>query len=269
MIKSKRFLISVFVGLAVLSVSSFMPMSAAMGVPPGYCTNEYDGPITSFAVTPYSGVTLHPDQVKGGLTFEVLNTMSYTAGITIREPGDSSSGNSNPGQQWWDSNYLGFYESSCTGPAYPHQRTTITKSVSMPAILNPATPNTYSTVWDTYFGNTVTYNVYWVPSPNYDIFIGVANYDLKVAHGRTATTTIYIASVDDFSGSVTLMTKGPAGLSMSVSPTTITLSAGGVATSTLSITPSSFMARGTYSMEVVDTLFHCVTCTDDISVRVT
>ena len=246
-----------------------MPASAAMGIPPGHCTNEYDGPITSFSVTPFPGVTLYPNEVRSGLTIEVLNTMSYTAQMTIREPGESSSDSSSPGQQWWDSNYLGFYEGSCTRTIYPHERTTVTRSVSMAATLNPATPNTYSTLWDTYFGSTVTYNVYWVPSPNYDIFIGIANYDLRVGHGHTATTTIYIASVDDFAGSVTLVTNGPAGLSMSTSPTTVTLSPGGVATSTLSITPSPFMARGTYSMEVVDTLFRCVTCTDDISVQVT
>ncbi len=151
----------------------------------------------------------------------------------------------------------------------PSQRVKLITSVGMAATLNPHAPDMYTTVWSTFYGKTVSYNVYWVPSPNKDVFIGVANYVLKVPPGHTVTTTLYVASVQDFAGALTLTSSGPPGMKITQNPRAVNLPPGGVAISTLSITASTSLPRGgTYTIEVTDSGAHCVTCTNDISVKI-
>ena len=259
---------ALFALFLTLTVSSFLPISFAMGVAPGNCMNEYDGPITAFKLSPYAGVSLNPSNVAGGLTIEVLNTNSYKAMMTITEPATSSKGNSNPGQQWFNTSYPGYGEGLCTGTVGARQKLRVTMGISMSAELNPSAADNYQTTWSTWGGSTVSYNVLWVPSPNNDIFIGVANYALHVAPGQTVTTKIYVVSVEDYSGAVTMFSSGPSGLAISESPSTVTVSAGGVTSAILTVSASSTIAKGMYAIELSDTGAHCVTCTNDISVKV-
>ena len=164
--------------------------------------------------------------------------------------------------------YLGFYDGACTRVVNANQEFSVATDVKMPATLNPNAPNTYVTTWSTWYGNTVAYSVYWVPSPNNDIFIGVANYNLRLMKGETIFTKIYVASVEDYGGRVSFQISGPRGLAISANPPTVMLTSGAVATATLKLTASSFIAEGSYAVEITDTLAHCVTCTDDISVSV-
>ena len=261
--------ISIAVLLAVLFSASFVPMSVAMGAPPGSCKNEYDGAITTFKINPYPGVVLNPANVAGGLTIELLNTNSYKAVMTITTPGQSSHGNANRGQQWWNSNIFGYYSGACTSLVEPSEKIKLATNVGMAAPLDPKTPETYTTVWSTFYGRTISYNVYWVPSPNNDVFIGVANYALKVSPGYTVNTRIYVASVQNFAGTIKLSWGGPPGLKITANPSIVNLRAGGVATSTLSVGASTSLSRGeTFMIEVTDTGAHCVICTDDISVKI-
>ena len=248
--------------------ASFIPASFAMGVPPGSCVNEFDGPITTFRIVPYPGVSLNPVNVAGGLTVELLNTKTYEAAMTVTTPSDSSKGNTNLGHEWWNSNYLGFYNGECTRPVEPSRDVTVERSVQMAPTLNPSTPNTYTTTWNTYFGNTVSYNIYWVPTPNYDVFIGVANYVLTVAAGHSVATKIYVASIEDYSGPVTFSITGPNGLTLKTSPSTVDVTAGGTATAALTASASSIIAKGTYELEVTDLGGHCATCAEDISLKI-
>ncbi len=73
---------------------------------------------------------------------------------------------------------------------------------------------------------------------------------LTVSQGSSATATITATSINNFSGNVSLSVGSPFGITGSVTPQNITLSAGGSATSTLNLTVPSTTSPGFYTLIV-------------------
>src|SRR5207249_10171835 len=71
---------------------------------------------------------------------------------------------------------------------------------------------------------------------------------LTVPQGGSATATVTATSINSFSRNVSLSVGSPFGITGSLTPQNITLSAGGSATSTLNMTVSSTTSPGFYTL---------------------
>jgi len=74
---------------------------------------------------------------------------------------------------------------------------------------------------------------------------------LTVPQGGSATATVTATSINNFSGNVSLSVGSPFGITGSLTPQNITLSAGGSATSTLNLTVPSTTSPGFYTLIVM------------------
>jgi hypothetical protein len=102
------------------------------------------------------------------------------------------------------------------------------------------------TFTDTASGNCKKANA----NPAFD----VAANPVSVARGGSATSTVTVASRNGFSGTTTLTAANlPAGVTGSFNPATVTPTAGGSATSTLTLTASSTATLGTTTAKVTGT----------------
>src|SRR5438876_429691 len=75
---------------------------------------------------------------------------------------------------------------------------------------------------------------------------------LTVPQGGSATATVTATSINNFSGNVSLSVGSPFGITGSLTPQNITLSAGGSATSTLNLTVPSTTSPGFYTLIVME-----------------
>ncbi len=97
-------------------------------------------------------------------------------------------------------------------------------------------------------------------TPDFTLTANPSSFSLPV--GSSATSTVSIASLNNFSGTVSLFASAsPSGLAATVNPTSVTLSPGGSASSTLTVSSSIV---GSYSVTVSgtsDSLSHKVSVT--------
>lgn len=110
-------------------------------------------------------------------------------------------------------------------------------------------------------------------SPEPLVYVGVTAADfsisaspsaLTIQAGSSGSSTITVTSLNGFSGTVSLVTSAPTGLSAILSSSSLTIASGGSSSSTLSITVSSTTASGTYTVTVTGTsgsLTHSTTVT--------
>ena len=110
---------------------------------------------------------------------------------------------------------------------------------------NPATYTHYCTVHYTYMkGNFVVLGPNSIP----DFNVNSSPSTLTVSQGSAGMTSVTVNSLNGFSGNVNLTTTvSPTGPQLSVNPTSVTLSSGGSASSTLTVSTSS---SGYYSTPV-------------------
>jgi hypothetical protein len=95
------------------------------------------------------------------------------------------------------------------------------------------------------------------------VFVGAINYgvasygltsntnSLSILAGGSSTTTVTLASLNNFAGTVGLVaTVSPSGPTANLNPASLTLSAGGSGASTLTVTASSTTPTGSYTVNV-------------------
>ena len=153
----------VFASLFLVSLGMISQNAFADGPEPGSCSNEYDGPFTSFIIN--NGTQTFDAIANPGVTFDVNNLGSYTVTFVIHTRITSSQGNSDPGTTWYESTAYGYGLSTCASGAGPNQDVTISEVHSQPANLAPTglEPVEFSTavMW-----NGINFNVNWVNPPS-------------------------------------------------------------------------------------------------------
>jgi len=93
---------------------------------------------------------------------------------------------------------------------------------------------------------TVTLTVLLPP----DFALTSSTSGLIISSGSSATSTIFIAPIHGFTGSVALSTNAPGGITGTFSPNPVL---GGTGTSTLTLSVASTVAEGNYTVTVVGT----------------
>jgi subtilase family serine protease len=88
------------------------------------------------------------------------------------------------------------------------------------------------------------------PPPTADFTVSASPTSLSIRTGSSKTSTITIASVNGFTGTVTLLASAPSGLTATFSPTQVS---GGSGASTLTIRVASNIRFGTYTVTVKGT----------------
>ena len=86
-----------------------------------------------------------------------------------------------------------------------------------------------------------------------DFGFAVSPTTLNIQQGASGTSTITISSLNGFTGTVSLSSSTPSGLTASLNPASVTLAAGGSASSILTITAISTAAIANYTMTVTGT----------------
>src|SRR5207249_182231 len=86
-----------------------------------------------------------------------------------------------------------------------------------------------------------------------DFTISASPSSLSVYQGSSGSTTITLSSVNGFSGTVSLSSSAPSGLSVSSSPSSCTVPSNGSCSSTSTISAAPSMATGTYTVTVTGT----------------
>ncbi len=100
------------------------------------------------------------------------------------------------------------------------------------------------------------------PTPDFSISASLSA--LTIQAGGSGSSTITVRSLNGFSGTVSLAASAPAGLTPTLSSTSLPLTSGGSASSTLSVAVSSSTTAGTYIVTVAGTsgsLSHSTTVT--------
>jgi subtilase family serine protease len=87
------------------------------------------------------------------------------------------------------------------------------------------------------------------PPPTADFTISASPTNLNIRTGSSGTSTVTIAPVNGFTGTVTLSASAPSGLTATLNPTQIPASG----TSTLTIRVASYVRAGTYTVTVKGT----------------
>jgi len=88
------------------------------------------------------------------------------------------------------------------------------------------------------------------PPPTADFTISASPTNLNIRTGSSGTSTITIAAVNGFTGTVTLSVSASSGLTATLNPTQVP---GGSGTSTLTIRVASYIRSGTYTVTVKGT----------------
>jgi len=86
-----------------------------------------------------------------------------------------------------------------------------------------------------------------------DFFLTANPRFLALTAGSSGTSSITVGSANGFSGTATLSTTSPNGLTSSLNPTTVNLSLGGSASSTLAIASTSSTPSGSYTVTITAT----------------
>ena len=165
---SNHWLTLVFVSLLVLSllVVAGNKEVFAMGYAPSTCTNEYNGPITSFIIN--NGTQTFDVMSNPGVTPNVNQNSTYTVTFVIHTYNTSSNGNTNLGTTWYAENNYGYYAGHCvpdptTTTIGPNENVTAGKNLYDPTNLFPGTGKQYVTFQT--IVNSVSYSVNWRPVP--------------------------------------------------------------------------------------------------------
>jgi len=122
-------------------------------------------------------------------------------------------------------------------------------SYTIPSFTVNSSPGTYTYYCTVHPGSMFgSFIVQSQTSSTPDFTITPSTASLTATQGSSATTSLSLTSVSGFSGSVSLTaTVSPSGPQLSLSPTSISMSAGGSASSTLTVSTSS---SGYYSTPV-------------------
>jgi hypothetical protein len=83
-----------------------------------------------------------------------------------------------------------------------------------------------------------------------DFSVSLSPTTLNIQQGATATSTVTLASLNGFAGTITLSVRTPTGVTSSFSPSSITLSSGGTGSSVLMITVGSTVTRLNYTQSL-------------------
>ncbi len=140
--------------------------------------------------------------------------------------------------------------SSLTVPAHGSVQTTLTLSTTGTTLNGTYTVTvTGKSPTSTWIAASV--NVAALVTASADLTIAASPTVVTIAPGTTQTSTIALHSVNGFAGSLTpTVTVAPKGPTAKLSPSTITLTAGGTGSATLSVTAGTSLANGTYTATV-------------------
>ena len=140
-------------------------------------------------------------------------------------------------------------------------------SGSSSCTLNSSNPGSYTATVTGTSGSlihTATVSVTVTPPSTPDFTMAANPMSLTITQGSSATSTINLAGLNSFSGTITLSALvSPFGPSTSLNPSTVTLSSNGAGSSTLTVTTGSAPV-GSYIVNVTGTggsLSHSVTLT--------
>ena len=115
---------------------------------------------------------------------------------------------------------------------------------------------------------SATYSLKVLPPPPPDFSISAAPSSLSMSKSGSASATITIASLNGFSGTVSLTANPPSGVSATFNPVSVTVTSGGSGTSMLTFTGNGKGAAGTYTITVTATS-GSITHTTGISLTLT
>ncbi len=105
------------------------------------------------------------------------------------------------------------------------------------------------------------------PTSSPDFSLSASPSSLTIQAGASGSSTVTVASLNGFSGTVLLAASSPAGLSATLSSSSLTIVSGGSSSSTLTITASPTAVAGTYAVAVTGTsgsLTHSATVTVNV-----
>lgn len=220
-----------------------------MGTTPGQCANEYDGPITSFTVSPYPGVTLNP-LANTGTTFELLESQTYNVTFTIQAPSKNIDGNSLQGNSWYHTDYGRFENGICVPNVSAGQSVRVSYLISDQGgtLLGNQSVDFYTNGPN---GNNVTYHVIWLASPTSQFYILPLASNLTVIAHTTASMTVFLKSLDQFKGNVSLTSSSSSTfLVPQLIPPFLSVSQGGISNAALLIQVNQNIPAGNYAITV-------------------
>jgi hypothetical protein len=103
-----------------------------------------------------------------------------------------------------------------------------------------------------FMGGRTTVQVYMMPLPEEQpLYVSGNPNAVIIKQGNSKTVTVTVASLNDIAGTVSLdCTQLPSGVTAIFSPESVNLTAGGEATSTLTLTVSSTVTKGIYPIDI-------------------
>jgi uncharacterized membrane protein len=103
-----------------------------------------------------------------------------------------------------------------------------------------------------YMGGKTTIPISMMAMPEeMPLYVSANPNAVIITQGSSKTVTVTVTSMNDFVGEVSLeCVQLPSGVTATFSPASVTLSAGGKASSTLTLTVSSTATKGTYAVDV-------------------
>jgi hypothetical protein len=101
-------------------------------------------------------------------------------------------------------------------------------------------------------GGKTNIPIYMVAIPDEQpLYVSANPNAITIKQGNSKTVTVTLTSLNNFAGDVFLSCmKLPSGVTAAFSPTSVTLTAGGKALSTLTLTASSTATKGTYEVDI-------------------
>jgi uncharacterized membrane protein len=103
-----------------------------------------------------------------------------------------------------------------------------------------------------FMGGKTTVPIYMTAIPEELPVYATANPNaIVIKQGSSGTAQVTVTSLNDYAGAVSLnCTQLPSGVTATFSPASVTLTAGGSATSTLTLTVSSTATKGIYAVDI-------------------
>jgi hypothetical protein len=101
-------------------------------------------------------------------------------------------------------------------------------------------------------GGRTTVPIYMVAIPDdQPLYVSASPSGIVIKQGSSGTAQVTVTSLNDYAGAVSLdCTQLPSGVTAAFDPASVTLTAGGSATSTLTLTVSSAATKGIYGVDI-------------------
>lgn len=144
-----------------------------------------------------------------------------------------------------------FSPSSVTPPAGGNASSTLTLSASAAAALGTFNLTITGTSSSPGITHNTTLTLTVSPPPPPDFSLSASPSSLAVSQGNSATSTVKVASINGFNSATNLAVSGaPTGVSVSLSPSSVTPPANSSASSTLSVSVSSSASTGSFTLTI-------------------